>query len=199
MKQTEEIAEIEWEMFQEVHNQGGRADCQDDRTTFFIMRKSQLGSWPEELKASYLEDLLKAREQGKNLLTWKYAYMMERTAPKEYVNIRKFLPAVSEKKQKMIDGIVEKQVRQFRELARSYPRFMGNARRGESSGDGEGETSFETYLWGELRTYSERTLELYEAFMETEEGRCLVKHIMADTARQYGYPSLEKAEQSLGF
>ncbi|MDY2738998.1 MAG: DUF4125 family protein [Acidaminococcus sp.] len=38
MKLIQRIIEREWTLFDEVHNIGGRASCQDDRETFFIMR-----------------------------------------------------------------------------------------------------------------------------------------------------------------
>ena len=43
----EEIIKIEWQMFQNVDNLGGRADCQDDFETFYIMRRSQYDNWSE--------------------------------------------------------------------------------------------------------------------------------------------------------
>lgn len=41
------IAEAEWKLFEQVHNIGGRASCQDSPDTFFIMRSSQLMAWSE--------------------------------------------------------------------------------------------------------------------------------------------------------
>lgn len=80
MSNIREIVEEEWSQFQKVNNEGGRASCQDDGKTFYIMRKSQFLVWPEEVLDSYYGDLCKAREEGKNLLFYKYAFMMERTA-----------------------------------------------------------------------------------------------------------------------
>ena len=37
---VEKIVNLEWEAFDQVDNEGGRADCQDDFQTFSIMRKS---------------------------------------------------------------------------------------------------------------------------------------------------------------
>lgn len=70
------IAEAEWKLFEQVHNIGGRASCQDSPDTFFIMRSSQLMAWSEAMQESYWNDLITATQQGRNLLTEKYAYMM---------------------------------------------------------------------------------------------------------------------------
>ena len=69
----EAVVDIEWIQFQQVHNEGGRASCQDDRETFEIMRKSQFLAWTEEVLESYLQDLRDAWKEGWNLLTEKYA------------------------------------------------------------------------------------------------------------------------------
>ena len=42
---AEKIAELEFEAFDKVKNEGGRADCQNDWATFSIMRKSQYLTW----------------------------------------------------------------------------------------------------------------------------------------------------------
>ena len=81
------IVAMEWDMFQHVVNIGGRAACQDDPETFRIMRSSQAMAWSEDSLASYLEDLAAAAQAGRNLLTEKYARMMEFTAPLEYARI----------------------------------------------------------------------------------------------------------------
>ena len=43
----ERILEIEWNMFQKVKNTEGRASCQDNKKTFYLMRSSQFASWSD--------------------------------------------------------------------------------------------------------------------------------------------------------
>ena len=62
---------MEWELFDQVQNIGGRAVCQDNWSTFQIMRSSQLLPWPPELLSSYRDDLLEAKAAGRNPLSEK--------------------------------------------------------------------------------------------------------------------------------
>ena len=39
---------IEWEMFKNVQNFGGTAQCQQNKKTFLIMRMSQMAAWTED-------------------------------------------------------------------------------------------------------------------------------------------------------
>ena len=39
-EKLQRLIRLEWEEFQNVHNKGSRAPCQDDRKTFWIMRSS---------------------------------------------------------------------------------------------------------------------------------------------------------------
>ena len=192
------IIEREWQMFQKVTNEGGRAYCQDDMITFYIMRAAQFRNWPEELRKSYSGDLDAAARDGRNLLTCKYGYMMERTSPEAFEEIRDQLPQIPAGRQEQIDSITAEQLAQFMEISEKYPYFTGRARRAQSGQDRAfGGTSFETYLWGELKTYSGSTLELYEKFMESPGAKHLVCDIMNDTVRMYGYGSLEEAEAKI--
>ena len=88
----DEVIEREWEQFQYVQNEGGRASCQDDHETFVIMRKSQFMNWTQELLESYRQDLIEAEAAHWNLLTEKYARMMESTAPERYAELADILP-----------------------------------------------------------------------------------------------------------
>ena len=150
----EQIVEMEWEMFQNVRNTGGRAACQDDFETFDVMRKSQFLIWDLPLLESYWQDLQEGKAQGRNLVMEKYAYMMESTAPKEYEAIATGLPKISEEKQAMVEQIVAIQVGWREEFAEKYPHLSGQARIIHTSEDTLYDISFETYLRGELKTYS---------------------------------------------
>lgn len=88
-----EIIKLEWDMFSHVSNVGGPASCQMRPDTFKIMRKSQAATWSDELLASYLEDLKTATREGRNIMTEKYARMMESTFPEEYRKLAAIPPA----------------------------------------------------------------------------------------------------------
>ena len=95
---VEKIVKAEWEAFDKVQNEGGRASCQNDWNTFSIMRKSQYMTWPEELLAMFLEYFTACYEQGRNLITEKYGRMEESTAPEAYAKIKDAFPALSEER-----------------------------------------------------------------------------------------------------
>ena len=73
---TASIIRMEWELFDKVQNIGGRASCQDQWSTFQIMRSSQLLAWTPELLSSYQNDLLEAKAAGRNPLSEKYGYII---------------------------------------------------------------------------------------------------------------------------
>lgn len=192
----EQIVEMEWEMFQNVRNTGGRAACQDDFETFDVMRKSQFLTWDLPLLESYWQDLQEGKAQGRNLVMEKYAYMMESTAPKEYEAIATGLPKISEEKQAMVEQIVAIQVGWREEFAEKYPHLSGQARIIHTSEDTLYDISFETYLRGELKTYSMQTLVLYGRLIVAfvQEQKNMTEEIMRYTTAFYGYKTLEDAE-----
>ncbi len=193
------LVELEWRAFDKVENLGGRANCQDNFNTFSVMRKSQYLAWPEHLLESFYADFVEANEKNWNLITEKYGRMMESTVPEEYEALKGKLPEVSPKKRAIADQIVEIQVEWMEEFAKAYPCMAGNARSIRSSTDTPVNTSYETYLRGELLTYSDRTLGLYGAWIVelSKSGTNLAKEIMANTALLYGYASLDAAEKAL--
>ena len=90
------VIEREWSMFDKVQNIGGcRASCQDDEWTFYANRYSQFSALSQETVFSYYNDLTRAIEDGRNVITEKYAYMMEFTDPEYYHReLEASLPAV---------------------------------------------------------------------------------------------------------
>lgn len=190
---------LEWKAFDKVENVGGRADCQDNFLTFQVMRRSQYLTWNEELLASFIQDFLEANERGWNLITEKYGRMMESTAPEEFERIQGQLPEISPEKKAIIEAIVEIQVKWDEEFAKAYPRLSSQGRSIHTGEDNLYNTSSETYLRGELSTYSDRTLGLYGAFIAdyAKRGENLIKDTVKNTALLYGYSSLEAAEEAL--
>lgn len=194
-----ELISLEWEAFDKVENEGGRADCQDDWNTFSIMRKSQYLTWNEAMLKSYIGDFHRANDRGWNLITEKYGRMMETTAPSRYREIKDSLPEIPEAKKEIIEEIVKIQVDWMEEFAAEYPKAAGNARSIHTWEDHLFNTSYETYLRGELSTYSDETLDLYGRFIAQlcMDGKNLAKLTMENTAHLYGYKSLDDLEQKL--
>lgn len=198
-KLVEKLVTIEWQNFDKVKNEGGRADCQDDWGTFSIMRTSQYLTWTEEMLQSYIQDFEDAMSKGWNLITEKYGRMMESTAPERYEEMKEQFPFLAEEKKAIIEEIVKIQVTWMEEFAFEYPCMAGNSRVIHTGEDTVYATSFETYLRGEMSTYSDKTLDLYGRFIVSylQAGKNLTKDIMTNTALLYGYDSLEKAEELL--
>lgn len=187
-KLIEEVLELEWEMFTNVQNEGSRASCQDDRYTFQIMRSSQFAVWNQPGLQSWKQDLLGAKAAGANLMTEKYGYMMEDTAPEAFEKIRGLLPELSGEKRKLVEELTAWQV-QWREMAEVlYPEFGQQGRVLRKEDARYGETSLETYAKGELSTYSVETLQLLKAHLQelVTAGVNPGLEILRETMRQYG-------------
>lgn len=198
MKQEiiERIIDSEWQMFGKVENQGGRAGCQDDGETFRIMRGSQLSSWDQDTLQSYLCDLHTAEQQGRNLITEKYARMMESTDPAGYLSIAPYLSVLSDEKKELIRSIADRQVACLDRFARQYPHITARMRPIHSARDTREVTSFETYTMGEMSTYSLDTLRLLDVRL-TAMGDSYGEAILTQTAAGYGYDSLDELERLL--
>ena len=192
------IVDEEWRQFQQVQNEGGRASCQDDRSTFVLMRTSQFTPWNEEVLASYQQDLNRAGDQGWNLLTEKYARMMEHTAPQQYARLADRLPKRGPERLQLQELLISIMMQWTREVEQRCPHLMGRGRNLSSVQDGPWNVSSETYLRGELGTYSDETLGLYAQMVLDllAQGENLVEQNMTCMARGYGYRSLKDAENA---
>lgn len=195
-----QIIQIEWDMFQHVNSLGGRAACQDDWETFFIMRRSQYENWTAEMNLCYLEFLQESSRQGRNLVTEKYGRMMRFTEPIYYEqNIAPFLPPVAAENLILIEHIVKILVNWEIEFSQAYPLLSQAGRPITSIGDASGFTSLETYARGELETYPAHLLALYKDYVDDllRQERSLSIMMQDTTVRLYGYASIEEAEKSL--
>ena len=197
MDLVEEVIRREWDQFQRTENEGGRASCQGNWPMFHQMRASQFMTWPEDLLRSYLDDLDEANRVGRNLVTEKYARMMASTAPDEYrERIEPFIPHLSDERIARQERVITVQVAWARDFRGHYPRLGAAMRVLTTAEDTPEDTSFETYLRGELGTYSDRTMALYEAMVEDLQaaGRNLTEQTVANTVRLGGFADLEEAE-----
>lgn len=193
------IARLEFKAFDKVQNKGGRASCQNDWATFSIMRKSQYLTWNRTMLMQYLYDFNRELSRGHNLIEEKYGRMMESTAPREYEEIKERFPVLSEEKKQIIEQIVTLQVAWMEAFAKEYPHLADNARSVHTYEDNLYNTSYETYLRGELGTYSDKMLELYGRYVVeyAVENRNPAYDIMTNSAKLYGYRDLAAAEDFL--
>lgn len=166
----EEILKIELEMFQNVRSRG-YASCQEQPKAFRMMRWMGHSVLSDETLASYLDDLKQAQENGRNLMTEKYARM------------EGLIPALKEDPRiaGIIDEIAEVETSWMLEFSEKYP---GISRGGEG---------FYMYLKSELETYSDRTLELYnrDLFDAKEQGINLAEKSYTNLFLRLGYESLD--------
>ncbi len=157
------------------------APCQQDTTTFRIMRRAQFSAWPQDALESYHGDLCEARKNGKNLMTLKYARMDDRIPP---INTGP-----------LIDKIVTIQVEWQYRLFQKYPALIARGRSVEKAVMG---VSFKRYLAGELETYSSRTLACLSRYVKAvyRDGGNMSEQVYLSMVMGLGYASLEEAEQA---
>ena len=196
----EKILALEWAMFTGVKGADGRASCQDDKKTFLVMRMAQADIWSTDTLISYLEDLESANKNDLNLMTIKYARMMEITFPDEYENIKDRLPSISENARNLVKKIVGYHLAWSIEASKKYPGLFSLGRPVDSAGMESRHTiSIKNYLESELLTYSENTLSLcLKDTMKAFNNKInLSMEILRNTAKRYGYDSLDEIENRL--
>lgn len=178
----ENILSLEWEMFRNVKARYP-VSCQQNPETFRLHRETQFSIWSEDALVSYRDDLTQAKEQGRNLMTLKYARM------------ENIIPVLNDSP--VIREIVEMELAAQREAAALYPHLISQGR--PLDNDGDAETSFKTYLQGELETYSDRTLEilLRDYRQAAQRGENWSLRFYAHLVAKYGYASLDQAEAAM--
>lgn len=184
------IIQAEWEMFRAVNDvndvdpQGqNRPSCRDFPEEFRVHRTSKLLAWSQKTLESYLEDLVLARDRGRNLMTYKYARMDE------------LIPC--ENQSPLIDTITVTLVNWQKQFIDAYPAIMAGARGLKGPKPGTDWASFENYLRCELETYSEKTLALLAEDIEQmkADGRSMSEEIYTYLVHEKGYTSLDDAEK----
>lgn len=183
---TERILELELAMFLSVPTTH-RYRCQEDSEGFKLHRRAQFAAWSSATLEGYLEDLQRAKAVGRNLLALKYARM------DDLVPCRNFSP--------LIDPITDLAVQGQEQFIADFPGLMRGGRPLRMSEDSPGWTSFETYLRGELESYSEETLKwLYRDVQDLQNsGSNLSESIYRYLAGQWGFVSLENLETTLKY
>ena len=179
------IVELELEMFLTVPSDGIYS-CQQDAHGFRMHRRAQFSIWSGDTLQSYLGDLTRAKTDGINLMTVKYARMEGR------------IPSANPTP--LIEDIVTIQMRWQAEMIRKYPGIMAGGRPLSEAADDERLTSFETYLRGELETYSDTTLkslldDMHQIEQQGENGSAL---IYTSLVRKMGFADLDAAEKQQG-
>ncbi|MUH59974.1 hypothetical protein GSD1FS_1317 [Bifidobacterium sp. GSD1FS] len=125
--------------------------------------------------------------------------MMASTAPSIYQrDLEPYLPVLSEQRVAQQERIIAQQLAWARDFVNRYPRLGAGMRVLETAQDTEESTSFETYLRGELGTYSQRTLDLYQQFVNdlASKQENLTEQTVRNTVRLSGFDSLDEAEQA---
>lgn len=196
-KLIQDILDIEWVMFSSVPD-GDKAACKKNPTEFTVMRKSQFETWPENILQSYYNDLNEAVAANRNLMTEKYARMMGLTRYLDHGGVIRELPAIEPEALELVQKINALFMEWNKALFQLYPRLVTSGRPLYACDDTPYQTSIETYLKGELITYSLQTLRLFYAFtlLQKEEGVNLPEQILLNTVKAYGYGSLAEAESS---
>ena len=183
----QEILEMELQMFLAVSAREP-VSCQQDPEGFRRTRAAQFSVWSEETLVSYRRDLTEAVEQGRNLMTLKYA-RMEGLIPKLHDDVLV---------ENLIEQILSIQVAWQKEMMARYPYLMKQGRPLEEGDEGLPTTSFIDYLRGELETYSGETLALL--YRDVTESRTndqnMTEAIYENMVKSHGYGSIEEAENA---
>lgn len=189
------IVEKEWKMFHTV-NGDTRADCQEDRRTFEIMRRAQYKAWDEATLNCWYADVCAAEAEGRNLAREKYIRMMRSTEPAGYEAFKGELPPVSDYKAELVLKLWRKFLAQTLRMREKYPLLAMGGRPTYAVEEEDGWASVETYQTSESMTYSEATLEALLAHFNAleAEGTDLVFEIQRNTVLGLGYASMDEAE-----
>ncbi len=178
----DDVIDKELEMFLSVPADGQYA-CQQHPDQFRLHRRVQFSIWSQKTLESYQKDLDRAKDQGVNLMTVKYARMNNQMTETHNSPLVKQIFAI--------------QYQWQQEMFEKYPNLMGGARSLSSSEDSAWATSFETYMKSELETYSQGTLSLLMQDLEDlrQQGINGSEQIYGKLVQEMGYDSIESVER----
>ncbi len=153
------IIQQEWPLFTSTQNVDHRSPCQDQMANFIVSRHAYWSMYSTPVLQSYLHDLEVARMKGHNLVTFKYGYMMESTHPDEFLAIKDKLPSISNAKLSLVTAIMALYMKWELTIQAETPGYDTHHRPIQSKDNSINHTSVETYMTGELQSYSEETLQ----------------------------------------
>lgn len=194
------IVRLEWDDYARVRCIDGKASCSHQFEAFVHMRTALLSTWSGELLESYLDDVDEARRRGRSLMAERYAWMMQRTDEAGFEDVSGMLPILPYDMCERIDHIAKIFLVWQAQANVLFPHLSKNGRPLLCEDDEPGRTSFETYLRGELKSYSPRTVAIYERYVLAcwYEGENLAIDNLDNIARTYGYPDAATAEERMG-
>ncbi len=174
-KNISEVIEHELTLFLFVKNEGGTAACQENPDMFRHWRWMVFSVLSDKYIESYLQDLMEAAHEGRNLLLEKYARMSN------------LIPCVSPNMDK-VHAIAAAERVWMEALAQEFPlQFSQQLKR------------FDFYFTPEIETLSERTLDCYLACIASaqQEGRNLAKERYENMHSRLGLATLAEKEAQL--
>ncbi len=135
-----DVVSNEWEMFTNTNNIGRRSSCQDQKGNFIASRAAYWNIFDEQVLSSYLNDLSNAKD------------------PDYIKTIKHLLGPVTDKKLNLVDSIMLIYMKWEESLISSSLDIKNRVLYKQY--DSKDNTSVETYMSGELTSYSEETLSL---------------------------------------
>ncbi len=168
----DEIIAAELDMFLKVRASNADENrCQEDPKTFKLMRWMSHSVLSLETLESYRDDLMEAKEQGRNMMTEKYALMDN------------LLPHPEEGKE-LIDNIASHEIDWIRELKDKYPTVIQ-----------DNIPQFVNYMICEYETYSVKTLKLLDADVKkaADKKKNLTEMRYNNLFKRLGYSSIADA------
>lgn len=129
----------------------------DEINTAF--RLHELETWSLQTLENYLNDLISAQLESRNLLCERYAYKLQKTDPERYHALKEHLPEASVEKLWLVDLICSEQIAWIKTTVEQDQLQKPSAQTANID-------TIDAELRSELMTYSIKTLRSYAAHLE---------------------------------